>query len=263
MNESSAGRWAAELAFALELADIADEVSMRHFRSAGLVVETKPDLSPVTIADRAVEQAIRARIASGRPDHGVLGEEYGDDAVGGRTGPRWIIDPIDGTKKYVRRMPNWGTLLALEVDGQPVVGVASAPAVGRRWWGALGKGAYADGRRLQVSQVATLAEAHVLHGSTESWTRKDRWDQLGTIARRCWHMSGFADFSAHLLVAEGFADAGVEASGAVWDLAALKIIVEEAGGRFTDLDGANSAASGHGVSTNGRIHDEILAVTRG
>jgi histidinol-phosphatase len=245
-----------ELRFALELADLADEISLAHFRTAGLVVEQKPDLSPVTVADRAVEQALRGRIAAERPGHTVLGEEYGGaDAAG----PRWIVDPIDGTRKYVRGIPNFATLIALEENGELLLGVASAPAMRRRWCAARGLGAFADGRPIRVSNIARVEDSHILHGSLDGWVRAGRVDALASLAARCWHTNGYADFWIHLLVAEGAAEAAVEPEAAVWDLAALKVIVEEAGGRFTDMGGVDTVAGGTGLSTNGLIHDDVLA----
>ena len=249
----------AELALALELADLADAVSLGYFRrQASLVVESKADLSPVTQADREVEQVLRRRIAEARPAHAVVGEEYGQTAV--TAGPRWILDPIDGTRKFVRGMSAWATLIALEDAGEMIVGVASAPALGRRWWAARGLGAFADGQPIHVSRVPVLAEAHVTHGALEGWVRAGRATQLGALAEQSWGTSAYGDFWIHMLVAEGAAEAAVEIEAAIWDLAALKVIVEEAGGRFTNLNGVPTAAGGTGVSTNGLVHDAVLAI---
>jgi len=248
----------AELAFALELADLADAISLRHFRRASLKVETKADHSPVSEADREVEQVLRQRIATARPAHAVVGEEYGSSSVA--AGPRWILDPIDGTRKFVRGMSAWATLIALEDAGEMQVGVASAPALGRRWWAARGLGAFADGHPIHVSGVATIAESHVSHGALEGWVRAGRAPQLGALATRCWATSGYGDFWVHMLVAEGAAEAAVEIEAAIWDLAALKVIVEEAGGQLTDLAGANTASGGTGISSNGLVHDAVLQV---
>lgn len=249
---------AAELAFALELADLADAVSLRHFRRASLKVDTKADRSPVSEADREVEQVLRERIATARPGHAVVGEEFGSgDAAGG---PRWILDPIDGTRKFVRGMSGWATLIALEDDGEMLVGIASAPALGRRWWAARGVGAFADGQPIHVSRVSTLAESHVSHGALEGWVRAGLAPQLGALATQSWGTSGYGDFWIHMLVAEGAAEAAVEIEAAIWDLAALKVIVEEAGGRLTDLRGAPTAAGGNGVSSNGLVHAAVLDV---
>jgi histidinol-phosphatase len=253
-------RLSAELEFALELADLADGISRSYFQRSGLLVERKPDLSPVTAADREVERALRRRIEAERPGHAVLGEEYGGAAT---AGPRWILDPIDGTRKFVRGIPNYATLIALEEDGELLAGVASAPAMGKRWWAACGLGAFADGRPIRVSEIARIEDAHVLHGSVEGFARAGLVDALATIASRCWHTNGYADFWIHLLVAEGAAEAAIEPEGALWDLAALKVIVEEAGGRFTDLRGNDSAAGGTGLSSNGLVHEDVLGFVRG
>ena len=286
-----------ELDLALELADVADQIVVQHFRPEGYSFENKYDGSPVTAIDRAVEQAIRERVALRRPGYVVLGEEDGLGATSppshhayhgpcgaqisatptsphphglsgaerGSGAPRWIVDPIDGTRKFVRGIPIFATLLALERDGEIVVGLASAPLMadrGRRWWAARGLGAFSDGRLLQVSRVGRLADAHVLHGSVEGWVRRGLGQPLLDLSSRCWGTAGPGDFWIHLLVAEGAADAAVEPEAAVWDVAALKLIVEEAGGRFSDFAGRSTPAGGNGLSTNGLIHDEILAHLR-
>jgi histidinol-phosphatase len=248
-----------DLAFALELADQADRMTLERFQADDLVVETKPDLSPVTEADRAVEQALRKRIAEERPGHGVVGEEFGADGQGDA---RWILDPIDGTKNYLRGVPVWATLVALEREGRVEVGVASAPALHRRWWAARGEGAFANGRRIRVSQVAELADAVLSHASLGSWEQHGLGEQFLRLVRSCWRTRGFGDFWSHMLVAEGAADLAVEPEVALWDLAALQVIVEEAGGRFTDLGGTPTPAGGSVVATNGLLHDRVLAVLR-
>jgi histidinol-phosphatase len=256
---------AEDLAFALELADLADAITRAHFRPGGFPFENKYDGSPVTAIDRAVEQAIRERVATSRPGHLVLGEEGGGDSPPASGQPRWIVDPIDGTRKFVRGINMFATLIGLEVDGEIVVGVASAPLMdgtGRRWWAARGQGAFADGRPIQVSTVARLADAHVVHGSVEGWVKHGLGPALIDLSTRCWGTVGYGDFWIHLLVAEGMADAAIEPDASIWDVAALKIIVEEAGGRFSDVAGENSPANGSGVSSNSLVHDEILAVLR-
>jgi histidinol-phosphatase len=245
-----------ELALALELADEADRISLARFRADDLVVQTKPDLSPVTEVDRAVERAIRARLAVERPGHGVVGEEFGSD---GGAGARWIIDPIDGTKNYVRGMPVWGTLLALELDGELAVGVVSAPALGRRWWAARGEGAFADGRRIGVSKVARVEDAFLSHASLDGWVRLGREPAFLDLAHRVWRTRGIGDFWQHLLVAEGAIDVALDPEVELWDIAPLLVIVEEAGGRLTDLGGAATADGSSAVTTNGLLHDEVLA----
>ena len=237
-----------DLVLALALADLADDISLSRFRAHDLLVETKPDLSPVTEADTAVEQAIRTRLAADRPGDCVLGEEYGDD---GNSGRRWIVDPIDGTRNYSRGVPVWATLIALEEDGVLQVGVVSAPALGRRWWAERGDGAFADGQPIHVSDVARVEDA-VLSFAVEQ--------QLPAIASRCWHARGFGDFWAHMLVAEGAVDGAIDAVGvSVWDLAAVRVIVEEAGGRFTDQAGIARIDGRSAISSNGALHDALLA----
>jgi histidinol-phosphatase len=244
----------ADLRYALDLADAADALTLPRFRATDLRVETKPDLTPVTDADRAVERMMRERIARDRPGEGVLGEEEGDD--GGSV--RWIVDPIDGTKNFSRGIPVWASLVALERDGRVVCGVASAPALGHRWWAARGEGAFRDGERIEVSRIASLEEA------TVSFSRSGLDDpKLLDLARRAWHAQPFSDFWAHLLVAEGAVEISVEHSMSTWDNAALQVIVEEAGGRFSDLRGEARIDGGSGVSTNGLLHDFVLEELNG
>jgi histidinol-phosphatase len=239
----------ADLRYALELADAADALTLPRFRATDLRVETKPDLTPVTDADRAVERMMRARVARDRNGEGVLGEEEGDD--GGSV--RWIVDPIDGTKNFSRGIPVWASLIALEREGRVVCGVASAPALGHRWWAARGEGAFRDGERIEVSRIASLEEA------TVSFSRSGLDDpKLLDLARRAWHAQPFSDFWAHLLVAEGAVEMSVEHSMSTWDNAALQVIVEEAGGRFSDLRGEARIDGGSGVSTNGLLHDLVI-----
>jgi len=248
----------AELALALELADRADAITLPHFRAADLLVEHKADRSEVTEADRGSEAAIRARLTETRPDHAVLGEEEGlIGPVGARA--RWIVDPIDGTSNYVKGIPIWATLIALELDGQLVVGVASAPALGRRWWAARGGGAFADGHAITVSSVATLEDAHLAYSDVGSFYDHGSGDALVALSRRAWRARGLGDFWMHVLVAEGAFDVAVEPVVTLWDLAAVQVIVEEAGGRFTSLDGVAQADAGSACSTNGLLHDEVLA----
>jgi len=198
----------ADLRYALELADAADALTVSRFRATDLRVDTKPDLTPVTDADRTVERMMRERIARDRPGEGVLGEEEGDD--GGSV--RWIVDPIDGTKNFSRGIPVWASLVALERDGRVVCGVASAPALGHRWWAARGEGAFRDGERIEVSLIAKLEEA------TVSFSRSGLDDpKLLDLARRAWHAQPFSDFWAHLLVAEGALEISVEHSMSTWD----------------------------------------------
>jgi histidinol-phosphatase len=239
-----------ELAFALELAALADSLSLPRFRATDLRVETKPDLTPVTDADRSVERALRERVAAARPGEGVAGEEEGDDG-----GPvRWIVDPIDGTRNFSRGIPIWATLIALERDGELAVGVASAPALGDRWWAARGGGAWRNGERLHVSRVSQLADASVScsHGT-----------DLARLEPRVWHARGLGDFWQSMLVAEGSLDAAVDARLALWDYAPFVPLVEEAGGRVTALDGGPPRPHEQIVCSNGLVHDELLAILTG
>ncbi len=239
----------ADLAFALQLADAADALTIPRFRSADLHVETKPDLTPVTDADRAVERAIRELVAAERPGEGVFGEEEGDD--GGRV--RWIVDPIDGTRNFLRGLPVWATLVALERDGRVVCSVVSAPALGHRWWAAAGEGAWRDGERIHVSAVERLADAAVAC----TYGR-----DLAAAEPRVWHARGLGDFWQHVLVAEGALDGAVDAHLKVWDFTAVGLIVAEAGGRTGALDGGAARADEQFVSSNGAVHDELLEVLR-
>ena len=230
-------------------------MTLAQFRAADLVVSTKPDLTPVTEVDRAVERALRERIARARPGDGVLGEEFGAD---GGTARRWIVDPLDGTKNYVRGIPVWATCIALERDGEVAAGVVSAPALGRRWWASRGGGAFAAGQPIGVSAVAALADAQLSYDSVLGFEAHDLGDRFLGLARRCWRTRGLGDFWSHVLVAEGAVDVAVEPEVSVWDVAAVQVIVEEAGGRFTDLTGEARPDGGSAVSTNGLLHDAVL-----
>jgi len=250
-----------DLALALELAGLADEITLARFRAADLAVETKPDMTPVTEADRGVERLVRERLAAARPEDSIVGEEEGRSGEGPR---RWIIDPIDGTKNYVRGIPFWATLLALEVAGEIEVGVVSAPAVGRRWWARRGQGAFVDDglttRRLRVSGIGRLADAQLCFAGLEDWEAIGRLDDLLELGRRCWRTRGLGDVWNYMLVAEGGVEIGLDAEVKLWDLAAPMVIVEEAGGRFTDLGGAPRADGGDAIASNGLLHDAALAI---
>jgi histidinol-phosphatase len=246
-----------DLQLALELADLADRITMGRYRAADLRVETKPDQTPVTEADRAVEEALRRRLAEVRPDDTVIGEEMGETAGAGAS-RRWIIDPIDGTKSYLRGMPTWATLIGLEVGGEGRVGVASFPALGHRWWAARGRGAFRDGVPVHVSAVASLSDAQLCWSGVQEWDEVGRLDALIALARACWRTRGMGDSWQYVLVAEGAADIAVDPRVSIWDLAALKVIIEEAGGRFSDLAGARTAGGGSGLATNGRLHQAVL-----
>ena len=241
----------ADLDLALRLADAADAVSLPRYRTE-LVIETKPDLTPVTEADRAVEAEIRRLLASERPDDAILGEEGGAAGSGTR---RWIVDPIDGTRNYSRGIPVWATLIALEVDGTVQIGVVAAPALHGRWWAERGSGALANGEPMHVSAIGRVEEA-VLSFSIET--------KVPPLARDAWHVRGLGDFWAHMLVAEGAVDGAVDADGlSEWDLAAVQVIVEEAGGRFSDAAGESRIDSGSAITSNGLLHDELLAAVNG
>lgn len=252
-----------DLALALQIANLADAITVSRYRAEDLAVDTKPDLTPVTEADREVERMARERLADRAPGDAVLGEEYGTS--GGDVARRWVIDPIDGTMNYVRGIPSWATLVALQIDGQTELGVVSAPALGRRWWAARGHGAFvSDGadqpRCLRVSAVRELADAQLVCAGFEDWDGVGRLDSLLELGRRCWRTRGFGDFWSYMLVAEGAAEIGLDARASLWDLAAPQMIVEEAGGRFTDLGGAAGPAGGDAVATNGLLHDAALAI---
>jgi histidinol-phosphatase len=237
-----------DLVLALELADAADRISLPHFRSADLRVEAKPDLSPVTQADLAVEETIREQLARARPGDAILGEERGPSGDGAR---RWIVDPIDGTRNFSRGIPVWATLIALEEAGDVRVGVVSAPALGRRWHAERGGGAWADDDRVRVSAVRRIEDA-VLSFALEQ--------PVPELATRAWHARAYGDFWGHMLVAEGSIDGAFDAVGVnPWDMAAVQVIVEEAGGTFTSFTGERRIDAGTALSSNGHLHAELLA----
>ena len=240
-----------DLRLALALADEADEITMHHFRSVTLAVKTKSDRTPVSEADEAVERSIRDRLERERPDDGILGEEFG---ARGEATRRWIIDPIDATKNYIRGIPIFATLIAL--DGH--IGVISAPALARRWWAARGDGAFCNGRAIHVSTIDSLGDAQLGYDDVAGFERLGLSERFLALARRCKRTRGFGDFWSHMLVAEGAAEIAVEPQVAHWDMAAVKVIVEEAGGRFTNLRGDARADGGSGVSTNRLLHEDVL-----
>ena len=255
-----------DLALALRLADLADALTLARFLDENLAVETKPDLTPVTEVDRAVERAVRDELALARPEDSVVGEEYGA-ASASEGARRWIVDPIDGTKNYVRGIPAWGTLMALDDGRELVVGVVSAPALGRRWWARRGEGAYVrdgmaagDARRIRVSGVRALDAAQLSFAGLEDWAEIDRLDPVLELTRRCWRTRSFGDFWAYMLVAEGAMDIALDPVVSVWDLAAPQVIVEEAGGAFTDLAGERRPDGGDAIATNGLLHDAALQI---
>lgn len=253
-----------DLALALALADASDAVTMQHFRTS-FEVRTKSDRTPVTEVDEAVERLIRDRIERERPGDGIVGEEFGTTGGGRR---RWIIDPIDATKNYIRGIPIYATLIALEErdesgdDGQLVAGVVSAPALQRRWWASRGEGAFCNGERIRVSSVATIPEAHCSYDDLAGFAKAGLEMRFLAFLNQCVRTRAFGDFWSHMLVAEGAIDVAIEPEVALWDLAALQIVVEEAGGRFTNLRGIARPDGGSAVSTNGVLHDAVLAAFR-
>lgn len=255
---------AADLELALRIADAADEVALSRYLASDLVVETKPDATPVTEADKRTEQVIRDLLAGERPADGVLGEEFGD---GGATERRWIVDPIDATKNYMRGVPVWCTLLALEVAGELVVGVASAPALGRRWWAAKGGGAFTRDvtgsvRRIRVSGVSEIADASFSYSDQEHWGERAHPAALETLIGGCWRVRAYGDFLSHMFVAEGAVDIAAEPDLMPWDMAALVPILTEAGGRITAYDGGPALTGRSAVTTNGRLHEPVLGLLR-
>ena len=258
-----------DLALALRLADVADSISMPRFGAADLQVSSKPDLTPVSDADLAVERALRAVLTDEREDDAVIGEEFGDSAAGVTTARRWVIDPIDGTKNYVRGVPVWGTLIALFDGPEPVVGVVSAPALARRWWAATGLGAYRafagqQPRPCQVSQVAELADASLSFSELDEWESAGLAEAFDGLRRACWRTRGYGDFWSYMLVAEGAVDIATEPELSLWDVAALIPVVREAGGQLTTIDGHPSGGTKtSALASNGLVHSQALALLNG
>jgi len=254
-----------DLRFAHVLADSADDIASRRFRALDLRVESKPDLTPVTDADHAVEEALRNVLRRARPRDAVLGEEFGRIGHGPRC---WVIDPIDATMNYVRGVPVWATLIGLMDGDEVVVGVVSAPALNRRWWAARDGGAW-SGRsltkatRCRVSAVAKMQDASLSYSSLSDWEAQGRLGGLLDLGRSVWRTRAYGDFWSHMLVAEGAVDVCAEPEVSLWDLAALMVIVEEAGGKFTDLSGGRTPDGGSAVSTNGLLHDQTLGLLNG
>src|SRR3954469_18784342 len=256
--------YADDLALAHLLADTADSISMARFRASDLRVESKPDLTPVSDADTAVEQAIRATLARARPRDGVLGEEFGTSTpAAGQGSRRWVIDPIDGTKNFVRGVPIWGTLIALLEGDTPVAGLVSAPALGRRWWAASGHGAFAGkhqhaATRIGVSRVTRLSDASFCFASLEGWAETGRLEPIVALSLSAWRSRAYGDFCGYMLLAEGALDIMVEPELSLWDVAALIPIVTEAGGTITDLTGRPAADKTAAIATNGPLHETVL-----
>ena len=253
-----------DLALALELADAADALTMDRFGALDLRIDTKPDLTPVTDADRGTEEQLRSLLTERRPDDSIFGEELGGTPA--FTGRQWVLDPIDGTKNFVRGVPVWSTLIALLVDGTPVVGVVSAPALGRRWWAGDGEGAYTsfDGaqRRMSVSGVDDLGSASLSFSDlTTGWdARRPRFIELTDAV---WRVRAYGDFWSYCLVAEGAVDIATEPEAKPWDLAPLDILVREAGGSFTNFQGQPGPHGGSAVATNGLLHAAVLTRLNG
>ena len=253
-----------DLALAMRLADAADSITLSRYQSLDLVVTTKPDNTPVTDADKASEEAIRALLKSHRPDDGIVGEEFGEDSAGAQR--YWVIDPIDGTKNFLRGVPTWATLIGLiekQSDGSEVVvvGVVSAPALFRRWHASEGNGAFVavnggSPKRISVSQVSEIKDASISYSDFVGWDQ--RLAPFQEILETAWRTRGIGDFWSHMLVAEGAVDVAIEPKLAIWDMAALDIVVREAGGRFTNTAGVDGSLGGSGLSTNSAIHQKIV-----
>ncbi|HCE60439.1 histidinol-phosphatase [Janibacter terrae] len=253
--------YADDLRLAHVLADQVERITMARFQASDLVVESKPDLTPVSDADRSCEEAIRAQLSRARGRDAILGEEFGSTGTSQR---RWIIDPIDGTKNYVRGVPVWATLIGL-VDGEDcVVGLVAAPALGRRWWAAKGAGAWtgrslSQAKQIRASRVSRLQDASLSYSSLEGWRERGRGRAFLNLTSDLWRTRAYGDFWSYMLVAEGAVDIAAEPDLEVYDMAALVAIVEEAGGRFTSLEGAPGPWGGNAVASNGLLHDEVLA----
>jgi histidinol-phosphatase len=250
-----------DLRFAHVLADGADAQTMQRYRAADLAVDTKDDTTPVTDADHATEEAIRRTLQRSRPRDSIVGEEMGSTGWAAR---RWVIDPIDGTANYMRGVPVWATLIGLMEGDEVVAGVVSAPALGRRWWAAKGTGAWtgkslASATRCHVSDVDRLGNASLSYSSLHGWEERGQLDAFLELIRACWRTRAFGDFWSYMLLADGAVDLVAEPELALHDMAALVVIVEEAGGRFTDLKGTPGPLGGNAVATNGHLHADVLA----
>jgi len=250
-----------DLRLAHLLADDADSLATSRFKALDLHVMTKPDLTPVTDADRAVEEAIRRTLGRARPRDAVVGEETGST---GHSQRRCVIDPIDGTKNYVRGVPVWATLIGLMVDEEVVVGVVSAPLLNRRWWAMKDGGAFTGKSLLravqcQVSDVSRIEDASLSYSSFTGWDERDRLDDFMALARRCWRTRAYGDFWSYMMLAEGAVDIAAEPELELHDMAAVDVIVREAGGIFTSLEGEPGPTGGNALATNGKLHDQVLA----
>ncbi len=250
-----------DLRLAHLLADDADSLTMARFKALDLHVMSKPDLTPVTDADKDVEEGIRRTLSRVRSRDSVLGEEQG---VTGTSSRQWIVDPIDGTKNFVRGVPVWATLIALAVDGEVVVGVVSAPQLNRRWWASKGGGAWTGknllkATRCEVSDVRRLEDASFSYSSLSGWEERGQLDDFIQLSRRVWRTRAYGDFWSYMLLAEGAVDIAAEPELELYDMAALDIIVREAGGTFTSLAGENGPWGGNAVASNGHLHEAALA----
>jgi histidinol-phosphatase len=250
-----------DLELALALADAADEISLARFQALDLKIETKPDRTPVTDADQSVEKKIREMISQLAPADIVIGEEFENTGSSTRA---WIVDPIDGTANFLRGLPIWATLIALRIDSTITTSVVSAPAMGRRWWASKGEGAFTrdvDGsvRKLSVSAVSDLSDSYISYNSIQQWQRIGKEKNIETLSQQVWRIRAFGDFLSYMYVAEGAIDAASEPDLKIYDIAALVPIVQEAGGRFTDLTGELSEHSSTVLASNGLIHEAIRA----
>ncbi len=250
-----------ELQLALRLADLADEITLARYQALDLEVEKKPDLSPVTDADRAVEQALIGELARQCPNDGIIGEEFGERS--GTSGRSWVIDPIDATKNFVRGVPVWATLIAL-LEGDTVkVGVVSAPAMARRWFAREGGGAFTidvkgNIRQIHVSKVSQLADASISFSGLRGWRLVGLAEKFAALAESCWRQRAYGDFWSHLLVAEGAVDVATEPELKLWDMAPLDVIVREAGGRFSSIAGADGPHGKDVIASNGLLHQFVV-----
>ncbi|MFP5336825.1 MAG: histidinol-phosphatase [Actinomycetes bacterium] len=250
-----------DLRLAHVIADSVDGLTMSRFKAQDLHVESKPDLTPVSDADRSAEELVRSQLRRTRPRDAVVGEEYAPTGHGPR---QWVVDPIDGTKNFVRGVPVWATLIALVDDGEPVLGVVSAPALNRRWWAAVGSGAWTGPRlssatRLHVSGVTSLSDASLSYSSLSGWEERGSLPAFLDLTRELWRTRAYGDFWSYVLVAEGGVDIACEPDLELHDMAALVPVVTEAGGRFTSLDGVPGPFGGNALATNGHLHDAVLA----
>lgn len=253
-------RWRDDLYLALTIADQVDRLTLRRFENNDFAVETKPDLTPVTDADREAEQMIRQQLSQARGRDAIIGEEFPDE---GNASRQWVIDPIDGTKNFVRGVPVWATLISLVEDGEVVMGVVAAPALSRRWWAVKGGGAWSGrtlsgAKQLRVSQVSELEDASLSYSSLSGWAESGRLRGMLGLMQQCWRTRAYGDFWSYMLLAEGAVDLAAEPELNLYDMAALVPIVTEAGGKFTSLFGAPGPFGGNAIASNGLLHEQAL-----